>query len=67
MKYFIFTYKEESITCLSFDSLNIHNIFSRIDFRMKVINFESIAVKVQIFDTAGQERFHTITQGIHHC
>jgi len=33
-----------------------------IDFRTKIMTFGSTVVKVQIFDTAGQERFHTITQ-----
>jgi len=33
-----------------------------IDFRTKVLMFGAYMVKVQIFDTAGQERFHTITQ-----
>jgi len=33
-----------------------------IDFRTKILTFGSTVVKVQIFDTAGQERFHTITQ-----
>lgn len=33
-----------------------------IDFRTKFLTFGNTVVKVQIFDTAGQERFHTITQ-----
>jgi len=33
-----------------------------IDFRLKTIQVGNKNVKVQIFDTAGQERFHTITQ-----
>jgi small GTP-binding protein len=42
---------------------NVRNVATvGIDFRTKIMTFGSTVVKVQIFDTAGQERFHTITQ-----
>ena len=33
-----------------------------VDFKIKIINFDNKLIKLQIFDTAGQERFRTITK-----
>lgn len=38
-----------------------------VDFKIKTVNLEnSKTVKLQIYDTAGQERFHTITSSYYH-
>ena len=33
-----------------------------VDFKIKIINFEDKTIKLQIWDTAGSERFRTITK-----
>ena len=32
-----------------------------VDFKVKIINIDGINIKMQIWDTAGQQRFKTIT------
>ena len=41
---------------------HLYFIYIGIDFKLKIINFENKLIKLQIFDTAGQERFRTITK-----
>jgi len=36
---------------------------TRIDFRIKTIEYKNCILKLQIWDTAGQEKFRTITSG----
>ena len=51
------------------DNTFTENYYSTIgvDFKIKTITLEnSKTVKLQIYDTAGQERFHTITSSYYH-
>ncbi|XP_076037377.1 ras-related protein Rab-8A-like [Oratosquilla oratoria] len=34
---------------------------ARIDFKQKIINLDGVPIKLQIWDTAGEERFRTLT------
>ena len=37
-----------------------------VDFETKIINYKNKKYKIRLFDTAGQERFHSITHGYYH-
>ena len=37
-----------------------------VDFETKIINYKNKKYKIRLFDTAGQERFHSITYGYYH-
>jgi len=37
-----------------------------VDFETKIINYKNKKYKIRLFDTAGQERFHSITIGYYH-
>ena len=44
------------------DSFTSHLITIGIDFKIKIVNIENTLIKLQIWDTAGVERFRTITR-----
>ena len=37
-----------------------------VDFETKIINYKNKKYKITLFDTAGQERFHSITHSYYH-
>ena len=37
-----------------------------VDFETKIINYKNKKYKIRLFDTAGQERFHSITHSYYH-
>ena len=37
-----------------------------VDFETKIINYKNKKYKISLFDTAGQERFHSITHSYYH-
>ena len=39
--------------------MNSLTALTRIDFKIRVVDVDDVKVKLQIIDTAGQERYHT--------